>query len=168
MVARTAATRWTVLPCIVMALLGMATAPVRAEPVDAPLNVPLSEWAEALTLALPGGYAIVGQLPEGGPTYAGTARIVTDADGAHLRLQREVDGRRVEVELQPDRARPGEGFVLRLRWPGSQASCLPMTDLDNRVRLSCYHWETGSLPKRPGLETWYPTDDWPDARDRPD
>jgi len=106
-----------------------------------------------------GDYAVVGREPDGGATYAGTARITQDGD--RLVLERRIGGRtvravgRVEVPSPP-----GEGQVLRFRWGDGQAmtmTCLVAGDLDNYARLSCLWGADGQQLREPGLEAMFST-----------
>jgi hypothetical protein len=109
-----------------------------------------------------GDYALIGQEPDGGTVYAGTARIAKDGD--QLILDRRIAGRtqravgRVEVPSPP-----GEGQVLRFRWDDGRAvimTCLVVADLDNYARLTCL-WNAASQPSHePGLEAMFPTAVW--------
>src|SRR5262245_8413038 len=109
-----------------------------------------------------GDYAVVGREPDGGPPYAGTAKIAQDGD--HLVLERRIGGRtvralgRVEVPSPP-----GEGQVLRFRWGDGQAmlmTCLVAGDLDNYARLTCLWGAENQQLKEPGLEAMF----WTAAR----
>ena len=109
---------------------------------------------------LPGSYALIGQFPDGGSTYRGTAEIA-DRDG-RLQLTRHIDGKRVVAVGQVERARPGEMDVVRFRWSGYAETCLVSGDLDNYSRLTCYWAIDGTRHRKPGLEAYFPTAVWPE------
>ena len=108
---------------------------------------------------VPGRFALIGQLPDGGSPYKGEAEI-TYADG-RLHLVKRVDGKPITAEGTVERADPGEADVLRFRWPGHEETCLVRLDLDNYSRLSCYWTVNGSKHRKPGLEAYFPTEAWP-------
>lgn len=110
---------------------------------------------------LPGHYAIVGQMPDGGEAYAGSAQITLN-EGV-LELTRTIGTQTVSGTGTVEHAKIGEAEVVRLRWPGHNATCLHRLDLDNYSRLSCYWTPDGQPPKQPGLEAYFPTANWPQA-----
>jgi hypothetical protein len=110
-------------------------------------------------MVVPGRFALIGQLPDGGPAYKGTAEI-TDRNG-RLHLVKHVDGKEVTAKGTVERADPGERDVVRFRWPGHTATCLVGLDLDNYSRLTCYWTINGAEHKKPGLEAYFPTETWP-------
>ncbi len=110
-----------------------------------------------------GAYAIVGQEPDGGAAYSGSATIEPSEGGATLKERRGdhefTASGKVEVPSPP-----GEGKVLRFRWQDGGPmvmTCLVSGDLDNYARLTCYWLREGSEPKQPGLEAMFPTAAWP-------
>jgi hypothetical protein len=105
---------------------------------------------------VPGRFALIGQFPDGGATYKGTAEI-TDHKG-RLRIVKHVGGKDVTAEGTVERADPGEADVLRFKWPGHTATCLVGSDLDNYSRLTCYWTINGVKHKKPGLEAYFPTE----------
>jgi hypothetical protein len=137
------------------AFLGaIAVAAVAAGPADAD-----DDAASDLRAFVAGDYMLVGREPDGGPAYAGTAKIAED--GERLVLERRIGGRtahavgRVEVPSPP-----GEGQVLRFRWADGQAmtmTCLVGGDLDNYARLTCLWGADAQMPKEPGLEAMFST-----------
>ena len=108
---------------------------------------------------VPGRFALIGQFPDGGATYKGTAEI-TDKNG-RLHLVKHIDGEDITAEGTVERADPGEADVLRFKWPGHAATCLVRSDLDNYSRLTCYWTINGAEHKKPGLEAYFPTERWP-------
>ncbi len=110
---------------------------------------------------LPGHYAIVGQMPDGGEAYTGSAQITLN-EGV-LELTRTIGTQTVSGTGTVEHAKIGEAEVVRLRWPGHNATCLHRLDLDNYSRLSCYWTPDGQPPKQPGLEAYFPTANWPQA-----
>ncbi len=110
-----------------------------------------------------GDYAVIGQEPEGGAAYAGSAHIEPAEGGVTLKERR--GGRELtaigKVEVPSP---PGEGTVLRFRWQDGGPmvmTCLVSGDLDNYARLTCYWLRAGSESKQPGLEAMFPTAAWP-------
>ena len=106
-----------------------------------------------------GDYVIIGREPDGGTTYAGTARVEPRTGGLFLKQHRgehEVTAfGRLEVPSPPD-----EGRVLRFRWDNPEpvlTTCLVSADLDNYPRLTCTWLHEGSQPAQPGLEAMFPT-----------
>lgn len=134
------------LAVVVPALLSVASAPDESE-------------RHIYYTLVPGRFALIGQFPDGGATYQGTAEI-TDQNG-RLHLVKHVDGKDVTAEGAVERADPGEADVLRFRWPGHIATCLVGSDLDNYSRLTCHWTIDGSEHKKPGLEAYFPTESWP-------
>ncbi len=110
---------------------------------------------------LPGHYAIVGQMPDGGEAYAGSAQITLN-EGV-LELTRTIGTQTVSGTGTVDHAEIGEAEVVHFRWPGHSATCLHRLDLDNYSRLSCYWTPDGQTPKQPGLEAYFSTANWPQA-----
>lgn len=110
---------------------------------------------------LPGHYAIIGQMPNSGETYAGSAQITLNE--GMLELTRTIDGQTINGTGAVEHAEIGEAEVVRFRWPGHSATCLHQLDLDNYSRLSCYWTPDGQTPKLPGLEAYFPTANWPQA-----
>lgn len=108
---------------------------------------------------VPGRFALIGQHPDGGATYEGTAEITVE--NGRLRLVKRVGSKDVTAEGTVERADPGEADVLRFRWPGHTATCLVASDLDNYSRLTCYWARNGAVHERPGLEAYFPTERWP-------
>ena len=92
---------------------------------------------------LPGSYAVIGQMPDGGAAYAGTAEIIQSGPEGHI-----------------ERASPGEAKVLRVIWDGRRETCLIHTDLDNYGRLTCYWTVNGVRYRSPGLEAFFSTGQW--------
>lgn len=102
-----------------------------------------------------GDYVLVGQAPDDGATYAGTA--VVSARGAGLVVERMIGG---EVFRETGAFEvpypPGEGQVLRLRdGDAVVAGCLWQMDLDNYPRLTCLRGDP-SVNERPGYEALFP------------
>ncbi|HZP08330.1 hypothetical protein [Methyloceanibacter sp.] len=110
-----------------------------------------------------GEYAVIGQEPDGGPVYSGSARIEVADGGVTLTERRGTHEFTAEGKVEvPDP--PGEAEVLRFRWQdgGPMAmTCLVSGDLDNYARLTCFWLREGSDLKRPGLEAMFPTATWP-------
>ncbi len=109
-----------------------------------------------------GDYAIIGQAPDGGAAYAGSAHIEPEAGGVALKERR--GDREFTAKGTVEAPSPGEGKVLRFRWQDDGPmimSCLVAGDLDNYARLTCYWLRQGSEPKQPGLEAMFPTAAWP-------
>jgi hypothetical protein len=135
------------------AMAALAAAPAIADESD----------ASFLLSFVAGDYAVVGRAPDGGASYAGTARIARD--GEQLILERRIGGRAVwAVGRVEAPSPPGEGQVLRFRWEDGQAmtmTCLVAGDLDNYARLTCLWMANGEQPKKPGLEAMFPTAAWP-------
>lgn len=105
---------------------------------------------------VPGRYALIGQFPDAGSVYNGTAQI--SARDGRFHLTKHVDGKDVTAEGQVERANPGETDVVRFRWSGHTETCLVSADLDNYSRLTCY-WEiSGAGHRKPGLEAYFPID----------
>jgi len=117
-----------------------------------------------------GDYALVGRGPDGGASYAGTAKIAEDGD--HLSLERRVGGRTVRATGRVEvPSPPGEGQVLRFRWDDGQAitmTCLVAGDLDNYARLTCLWGADGQALKEPGLEAMFSTGARPEGAGSPD
>ena len=105
-----------------------------------------------------GNYALIGQQPDGGATYRGTASIAQQA-GAFT-LIKIVGGKSITAQGSMVIASPGGGRVLKFTWPGHQETCLPQSDLDNYGRLSCYWIDTGATHRRPGLESYFSSAGW--------
>jgi hypothetical protein len=102
---------------------------------------------------------LIGQFPDGGEAYQGTAQI-TYRDG-RLQLVKHIEDKAITAEGKVERADPGEADVLRFRWPDHEETCLVSIDLDNYARLSCYWIVTGTEHKKPGLEAYFSTETWP-------
>lgn len=117
------------------------------------------EEPQMLYLLLPGTYAVIGQEPDGGAAYTGSAEIKY-ADGA-LNLVKKVGSETIEARGRVETALAGEAEVVRFDWPRHRATCLNRVDLDNYSRLTCYWTVEGSSHKRPGLEAYFPTAAWP-------
>jgi hypothetical protein len=107
---------------------------------------------------VPGRFALIGQLPDGGPAYKGTAEI-TDRNG-RFHIVKHVDGKDITAEGTVERAKIGERDVVRFRWPGHAETCLVGSDLDNYSRLTCYWTVDGAEHKKPGLEAYFPIETW--------
>ena len=107
---------------------------------------------------LPGSYAVIGQMPDGGAAYAGTAEIIQS--GPRLRLVKHIGAVATEAEGHIERASPGEAKVLRVIWDGRRETCLIHTDLDNYGRLTCYWTVNGVRHRSPGLEAFFSTGQW--------
>jgi hypothetical protein len=137
---------------IILVLLGVTSGVAKsAGNVDDP---PLS--------FLVGDYTIVGQEPDGGAAYSGSAHIELAEGRLVLKSQRgghEVTAAgRFEVPSPP-----GEGRILRFRWQDPEPmlmACLVGSDLDNYPRLTCLWFREGSQPARPGLEAMFPSATW--------
>ncbi|HKY92955.1 MAG TPA: hypothetical protein VJM11_18025, partial [Nevskiaceae bacterium] len=84
---------------------------------------------------VPGRFAVIGQLPDGGAAYQGQARIA-HVEG-RLQLLKEIGGESVTAEGTVERADPGEADVIRFRGKDFEQTCLVRLDLDNYARLSC-------------------------------
>lgn len=138
-------------PILAVLLLSLATAHNGAFAAE---NEP-----SMLHTMLPGHYAIVGQMPDGGAAYAGSAQIRLN-EGV-LEITRTVGTQTVSASGTVEQAQIGEAEVVRLRWPGHSATCLHRPDLDNYSRLSCYWTPDGASPQKPGLEAYFPTANWP-------
>jgi len=110
---------------------------------------------------VPGRFAVVGRLPDGGAAYQGQARIAFSEGRLHL--IKEIGGESVTAEGVVERADPGEAEVIRFRWAGHEETCLVRLDLDNYARLSCVWTVTGVKHRQPGLEAYFATDAWPAA-----
>ena len=108
-----------------------------------------------------GEYAVIGQEPNGGAAYSGSAKIVVEG-GLKLKERRGDHEFTATGKIEVP-SPPGEGKVLRFRWQDSGPmlmTCLVAGDLDNYARLTCYWFGEGSDPKRPGLEALFPTGAW--------
>ena len=108
-----------------------------------------------------GSYAIVGQEPEGGAVYSGSAEI--KIDGSNLVMTRRIGGHSTEAIGSFEVALGGEAKVLRFRSSARSAAtmtCLSGTDLDNYPRLTCLWQRAGKAPASPGLEALFPTAAW--------
>jgi hypothetical protein len=108
---------------------------------------------------LVGDYVIVGQEPDGGATYSGSAHIELSEGRLILKSRRGghevMAAGRFEVPSPP-----GEGRILRFRWQDPDPmlmACLVGSDLDNYPRLTCLWFREGSHPTRPGLEAMFPS-----------
>jgi hypothetical protein len=138
---------------VAAAIAVLAAAPAMADESD----------ASVLMTFVAGDYALVGRAPDGGASYAGTAKIAEEGD--HLSLERQVGGRTVRANGRVEvPSPPGEGQVLRFRWTDGQAitmTCLVAGDLDNYARLTCLWGADGQEPKEPGLEAMFSTTAWP-------
>jgi hypothetical protein len=122
-------------------------------------NAEATEEAHPLTSFVIGEYVIVGQEPNGGPAYSGSARI--DVTESRLTLKRQRGDDRIEAAGDFETpSPPSEGRVLRFRWKDREPivmTCLVGSDLDNYPRLTCL-WDPGdSQESRPGLEAMFPT-----------
>lgn len=113
---------------------------------------------EFLYSFLPGSYAVIGQYPDSGAAYAGTAEI--SQSGSKLRLVKRIGAVVTEAEGHIERASPGEAKVLRVIWNGHRETCLIHTDLDNYGRLTCYWTVDGVRHRSPGLEAFFSTRQW--------
>lgn len=113
---------------------------------------------------VPGHYALIGQAPDGGAAYSGSAEI-TFSNGA-LTLVKTINGQTTTAIGKVARATMAEADVLAFSWPGHGATCLVRGDLDNYSRLSCYWTRNGVDHQQPGLEAYFPTATWPANRDR--
>jgi hypothetical protein len=126
--------------------------------------------ASVLMSFVAGDYALVGRGPDGGASYAGTAKIAEEGD--HLSLERQVGGRTVRATGRVEvPSPPGEGQVLRFRWTDGQAitmTCLVAGDLDNYARLTCLWGTDGKDLKEPGLEAMFSMTAWPEGAGSPD
>ncbi len=110
-----------------------------------------------------GDYAVIGQEPDGGAAYAGSAHIEADEGGVVLKERRGKHELTALGKIEVP-SPPGEGKVLRFRWQDPESvlmTCLVSGDLDNYARLTCYWLREGSEPKEPGLEAMFPTAAWP-------
>ncbi|MFP8965213.1 hypothetical protein ACKC9G_01345 [Pokkaliibacter sp. CJK22405] len=109
-----------------------------------------------------GHYRIIGQLPEGGDTYAGEITISRIGEGdapTGLKLTRKINGQVIEARGAFEPALGGEATVLRVRFTEKgiayEQTCLPGSDLDNYARVTCYQYDTKRSPKLPGMEAWF-------------
>lgn len=87
---------------------------------------------ESLLDFVTGDYAIVGQEPDGGAPYAGSAHIEPEAGGVALKERR--GNHEFTAKGTVEAPSPGEGKVLRFRWQDDGPmimSCLVAGDLDN-------------------------------------
>jgi hypothetical protein len=105
-----------------------------------------------------GNYALIGQQPGDGETYAGTARI--DRVGDDIVLDREIGGRMLRASGRLELLH--ESTVLRFRWEDGDRKatmiCLLGSDLDNYGRLTCT-WDVDGGPRRArGREALFSTD----------
>jgi hypothetical protein len=144
--------------------------PILAAAITVPALADAAETADAPPLDfVVGDYIIIGRDPDGGATYAGSARIELSADG--LVLDRNRGDHRVTAKGRLEvPSPPGEGHVLRFRWQDPEPvtmTCLISSDLDNYARLTCYWLRDGSEPRQPGLEAMFATADWPDKAGSP-
>ena len=108
-----------------------------------------------------GRYDLIGRHPDSGRSYSGQA--VIDYVGRHLRLTREIAGKRTEVYGIVRRASPGEAWVLSFAWgskPTMEMVCLIGSDLDNYARLTCHWGRAGNPHKRPGVEAYFSQEPW--------
>jgi hypothetical protein len=108
---------------------------------------------------VPGRFAVIGQLPDDGAPYKGRAKIAYSE--GRFQLLKEIGETSVTAQGTVERADPGEGDVIRFRWPDHEETCLVRLDLDNYARLSCYWSVSGTAHRQPGLESYFPTDAWP-------
>lgn len=115
---------------------------------------------------IPGRYAIVGQSPDNGPPYAGSA-VISVANGA-FSLTRTIGSTTViakgTIEVPSP---PGEGKVLRFRWVDGTPhlmTCLVHGDLDNHARLTCAWIIEGVSRQMPGLEAYFSSEPWSPSR----
>ncbi len=123
-----------------------------------PAAAPLAE--EDLWLSfIPGRFTLIGQYPDHGAPYAGTAILSRQGNG--FSLKRTIGPKTIEargtIEVpQP----PGEGKVLRFRWNDGSAklmTCLVTSDLDNYPRLTCHWGSEAEQTLAPGLEAYFST-----------
>lgn len=140
---------------LMQGLLSTALACVLAS--DAPITRPADDVLPPLA-ALVGTYAVIGQQPEGGASYAGTATV--SLDGSTLRLQKTIADTVTTATACVGDASPGEAEVLRIAGPGFEQTCLVRFDLDNYARLTCQWSLSGAAPGRPGLEAYFATGGW--------
>ena len=142
---------------VAAAIAALAAAPAMADESD----------ASVLRAFVAGDYALVGRGPDGGASYAGTAKIAEEGD--HLSLERQVGGRTVRATGRVEvPSPPGEGQVLRFRWTDGGAmtmTCLVAGDLDNYARLTCLWGADGQALKQPGLEAMFSTAAWAESPD---
>jgi hypothetical protein len=134
-------------------VLAFAAGLAAASPVFAE-DVPDEGWLNVIF----GNYALIGQQPGDGETYAGTARI--DRVGDDIVLDRRIGGRLLRATGRLDLLH--ESTVLRVRWEdgGTTAMmvCLLGSDLDNYGRLTCT-WDAEGAPRRArGREALFSTD----------
>ena len=108
---------------------------------------------------LPGRYALIGQYPDRGAVYRGTAEIQLK-DG-RLYLEKKIEETVTLAKGAIERADPGEAEVLRFRWPDHIETCLVRLDLDNYGRLTCNWVKAGTNARQPGLEAYFSTETWP-------
>lgn len=145
---------------VAVAIAALAAGPAMADESD----------ASVLMSFVAGDYALVGRGPDGGASYAGTAKIVEEGD--HLSLERQVSGHSVRATGRIEvPSPPGEGQVLRFRWDDGQAitmTCLVAGDLDNYARLTCLWGADGQELKEPGLEAMFSTTAWAEGAGSPD
>ena len=145
---------------VAAAIAALAAAPAMADESD----------ASVLMAFVAGDYAFVGRGPDGGASYAGTAKIAEEGD--HLSLERRVGGNTVRATGRVEvPSPPGEGQVLRFRWDDGQAitmTCLVAGDLDNYARLTCLWGGDGKDLKEPGLEAMFSTTAWAAGAGSPD
>ena len=139
--------------CALLGLLLCSVNALAADPVEEHLYYSF----------LPGPYALIGQAPDGGAAYSGSADI-TFSNGV-LSLVKTINGHTTRATGTVERAVIAEADVLAFKAPGENATCLVHGDLDNYGRLTCYWTHPGVDHKRPGLEAYFPTAAWPENRE---
>jgi hypothetical protein len=116
-------------------------------------SLPAKDASEASLLDFViGDYAVIGREPDGGATYAGSARIEPAEGGVTLKERRGGHEVTASGKLEVP-SPPGEGRVLRFRWQDGDPmvmTCLIAGDLDNYARLTCYWLREGSVAQGAG------------------
>lgn len=150
-------------------LCSSAVAAERSAEALAPPPPPPSDEEPVQWQLAPGRYRLVGQRPDGGRTYAGTARI--ERVGQRLRLTRRIGGASQTIWGGVRRADPGEAWVLAFSWNAAakphEMVCLVDTDLDNYGRLSCHWGRAGNPHRQPGMEAYFAREPWEATRHEP-
>lgn len=104
-----------------------------------------------------GRYHLIGKLPDDTTTYHGVVRFTHAGD--HLKVRREIGGRRIEGTGTIETALQGEADVLRVRFREAgtmwEITYLWMTDLDNDPVLTGYRYLPGQPMDQPGYEALF-------------
>ncbi|MGF1624350.1 MAG: hypothetical protein ACFCVH_05665 [Alphaproteobacteria bacterium] len=105
-----------------------------------------------------GSYVVVGQHPDGGSVYGGSASIEAGV-GEVMILERRIDGETIRETLRVSSLQPlADASVLNVHDDGGVivASCLWASDLDNYPRLTCLRAPRGGRHDQLGYEAMFP------------